>query len=63
MAKAKAKGDQVPKRLSEPVHIHQKREVENAIGLYFLHKNLNVKRTCKARLEFASLIPYLKRFH
>ena len=63
MAKAKAKGDQVPKWLNEPAHIHQKREVENALGLYFLDKKLNVKKTCKARLDFISLLPYLKRYN
>ena len=31
--------------------------------MLFLDKNLNVKRTCKARLEFISLLPYLKRYH
>ena len=63
MAKPKAKGDQVPKWLSEPAHIHQKREVENAIGLLFLDKRLSVKKTIKARLEFGSLLPYLKRYY
>ena len=63
MAKPKAKGDQVPKWLNEPAHIHQKREVENALGLYFLDKKLNVKKTCKARLDFISLLPYLKRYN
>ena len=63
MAKPKSKEDQVPKWLSQPAHIHQKREVENALGLLFLDKNLNVKKTCKARLEFISLLPYLKRLH
>ena len=63
MAKPKAKGDQVPKWLSQPAHIHQKREVENALGLLFIDKDFNVKKTCKARLEFLSLLPYLKRYH
>ena len=63
MAKTKPKGDPVPKWLAQPAHIHQKREVENAIGLLFLDKKLNVKKAVKARLEFVALLPYLQRYH